>query len=92
MVDGLGGLGDAIAEARKLAGLGARRDVEVAVFSAQGDVDLLPLSGRGLIRARGGESLGESLKREIERLSALSKADLWAFDPGLAGLAEPAEP
>jgi protease-4 len=89
LVDGLGGLGDAIDTARKLAGLGIRRDVEVAVFSAQGDVDLLPLSGRGLIRARGSESLADMLKRETERLSALATPDLWAFDPGLAGLREP---
>jgi protease-4 len=89
LVDGLGGLGDAIAEARKLAGLGPRRDVEVAVFSAQGDVDLLPLPGRGLIRARGGAALAELLKRETGRLAALGRPDLWAFDPELAGLSGP---
>lgn len=89
LIDSLGGLGDAIAEARRLAGLGARRDVEIKVFSAQGDVDLLPLTGRGLIRVRGIADWSETLKGESERLSALTKPDLWAFDPELAGWTGP---
>jgi protease-4 len=88
LADGLGGLGDAIAEARKLAGIGPRKDVEVVVFSARGDAGFLPYSGRNLARAAGADgaqALADGIKREADRLAALAKPDLWAFDPELAG-------
>lgn len=85
LADGLGGLGDAITTARGLAGLGSRRDVEVTVFSAQGESSVIPWAGHNLSRARGEEGLAMLLKREADRLTALAKPDLWALDPELAG-------
>ncbi|MBW8887457.1 MAG: signal peptide peptidase SppA [Fibrobacteres bacterium] len=85
LADELGGLGDAISTARKLAGIGPRRDVEVVVFSAQGESSVLPIPGMGVSRARGAEGLAVGIKQETDRISALAKPDLWALDPELAG-------
>ena len=84
LVDGLGGLGDAVSEARKLAGIGTRREVEVVVFSARGESGPLPLAGRDWARV-GAEGLAAGVKREAERLAAWARPDLWALDPELAG-------
>ena len=84
LVDRLGGLGDAIGEARQLAGLRAGREVDVVVFSAQGDAALVPWAGRGLARARGAWAVAD-IQREAGRLADLAKPHLWAFDPELAG-------
>jgi hypothetical protein len=59
--------------------------VEVAVFSAQGESSVLPWAGHNLARARGEAGLALLLKGEADRLTALSKPDLWALDPELAG-------
>jgi protease-4 len=83
LIDSLGGLEAAIAEARKLAGIGTRRDVEIAVFAPEG-TGALPV-GREWARARGLDGFASALKRETERLSALAKPDMWAIDPELAG-------
>jgi ClpP class serine protease len=85
LADGLGGLGDAISEARKLAGIGPLRDAEVVVFSAQGESSVLPIPGMGVARAGGAEGLAAGIKQEAERISALARPDLWALDPELAG-------
>jgi ClpP class serine protease len=84
LVDRLGGLEDAIEEARKRAGLG--RDAEPVVFSAQGETGVLPYGGRDWAHARlGTDAFAERVKAELGRIESLAKADLWAISPELAG-------
>lgn len=84
LVDRIGGLQDAIEEARKRAGLG--RDAEPVVLSAQGESGVLPYGGRDWAHARlGADELAARVKAELGRIESLAKADLWAISPELAG-------
>jgi protease-4 len=91
LVDRLGGLQDAVDEAAKLAGLGSGDKVEVVPFSAQGDVDVLPMLGRDWAHARG-TAMTDALRGELARVEALTEPGLWAVSPELAGWMGSAEP
>lgn len=82
LVDRLGGLEDAIGEARKLAGIAPGRDIEVAVLSAQGETGLIPVANGDWALAPG---MGTLVKRELGRLESMARVDLWAISPELAG-------
>ncbi len=86
LVDRLGGLEDAVAEARKLAGIMPGRDAEVATFSALGEAGVLPILNRDWAHAESGlEGMLRAFKTEGRRLEGLTHADLWAISPELAG-------
>lgn len=78
LVDRLGGLEDAVSEARKLAGIRPGRAIELQVLSARGDAGLAPVMGGDWAR---GPAVMDLARGEWERMQALARADLWAFAP-----------
>lgn len=80
LIDAVGGLEMAVAEAKKRAGLGAGREVEVYAVPARGEGQHV-LPSRDWARA----SVPEAVSAWGERLSDMAEAQLWALDPGLAG-------
>ncbi len=84
LVDGLGGLQDALAEAAKLARLGPLRNAEVEEYPSVGDPALLSLAGRNWAHAESPEVLAW-MKTEADHLATLTEPGLWAISPELAG-------
>ncbi|HKP97674.1 MAG TPA: signal peptide peptidase SppA [Fibrobacteria bacterium] len=84
LVDRLGGLQDALEEAAGLAKLGPLRNVDVAPYSAAGEVDVVSVMGGDWARAESAPVL-EALRGEASRIRSLTEPGLWAISPELAG-------
>jgi signal peptide peptidase SppA len=81
LIDAFGGLDGAVGEARRLAGIGPRREIDLVAIPPEGEGShLLP----GAEWARAQNAL-DQFQGWAEHYSALAEAQMWAISPELAG-------